>query len=196
MKRQIGITLVELMVALALVGILMVVAVPRLQRTIESSRMVAGLNALAGALSLASTEATKQRRTVTLCASSDGVGCTNSTWGDGWIVFTDFDENGKIDAANGDTLLSIGAAVPKGLTLSSRIFDSQQMIQVRRNGFIRGLAGDGTNRGSFYVCGSDVDPKKAYAINVNGHASSDRAMDTAPGNGIVNLIDGSELTCP
>lgn len=80
-----GFTLVELMVVLAVLGIVLGIAIPNFQRVVVSNRMAAQANDLITALSLARSEAVKRAAQVTVCASSDRATCTGG-WAQGWIV--------------------------------------------------------------------------------------------------------------
>jgi type IV fimbrial biogenesis protein FimT len=80
-----GFTLIELMVTLAVLGILLGIAVPSYQTFVMNSRMASQTNDLITALSLARSEAVKRAANVTVCASSDGATCTGG-WEAGWIV--------------------------------------------------------------------------------------------------------------
>lgn len=106
-----GFTLIELMVAVAVLAVLMTVAVPSYQRMVLNNRMAAQANDLISALSLGRSEAVKRAANVTVCASSNGAACTG-TWAQGWIVR---DAAGNVlrvfPALRGDSTLAGGANV-------------------------------------------------------------------------------------
>ena len=105
-----GITLVESMVVVAILGILAAIAVPSFKSTIESNRRNAYANQLLEDLALARSEAIKRGGRVTVCPSSDGTSCTASnSWAAGWIVFTDKNNNATVDG--GDTVLRVHEAL-------------------------------------------------------------------------------------
>lgn len=95
MKRHAcrGFTLVELMVALALLSILAAIALPAFDSFTLSNRLRNYANDFAAAARLARSEALKRNAPVRLCMSADGATCTNSgSWEQGWLVVTAADE--------------------------------------------------------------------------------------------------------
>jgi len=96
MKKYSGFTLIELVVAMAIVGILLTLAVPSLKAYMQNNRLIAASNDLLSALHIARSEAIKLNKRVSICDSTDGENCTGTgNWDTGWIVF--------IDAANAVT---------------------------------------------------------------------------------------------
>lgn len=86
-SRQPGFTIIELMVTLLVLSILVASAVPSFRELTRSNRVVAAQNDLVTAMSVARSEAVKQSRAVTVCASADSATCSgNTNWATGWIV--------------------------------------------------------------------------------------------------------------
>lgn len=109
----------ELMVAAGIAAILLAVAMPSFQRTIQNNRITASTNKLVGDLRLARSEAMKRAQRVVMCRSADptavtpACGGTTNTWTNGWIIFANADTNTTFD--NGiDTLLRVGEAQNTG----------------------------------------------------------------------------------
>lgn len=97
-------TLIELMVVLAVVGVLLGIAVPSFVGMTQTNRVAGEINALSGDLQFARAEAIKEGLPVTICTSSDGLSCLGSSnWNTGWIVFSDVNGTQSVDA--GDVVL-------------------------------------------------------------------------------------------
>lgn len=113
MKREKGLTLIELVVTIAVVGILAVVAIPNLTSTLSNGRLTSRANELLSALSFARTEAIKRGIPITVCRSANASGASESGWTcstgsgggweDGWFVFAD--TNGDGAAQSGEARL-------------------------------------------------------------------------------------------
>ncbi len=104
MKRswtQSGFSLIELMVAIAVLTILLSLAVPSFSTVIKNNRMTTLTNQLVLDLNLARSEAVKRGATVILCRSAAPAtaGCGGSTqdWTTGWIIFASQDSNTTYD---------------------------------------------------------------------------------------------------
>ncbi len=89
-RLQLGFTLLELMVAIAVFAVLIGLGVPSFSGIINANRITAQTNDLVSALNYARSEAVKRSEPVGVCSSTDGATCAASTdWSTGWIVFDD-----------------------------------------------------------------------------------------------------------
>jgi type IV fimbrial biogenesis protein FimT len=96
--RSAGFTLLELVITMSIAAILLTIAVPSFRHVTNSNRIAGEVNGLLGDLQFARAEAIKEGRTVTVCVSTDGQSCANSTtWQSGWIVFSDPTDVGVVD---------------------------------------------------------------------------------------------------
>ena len=96
-----GVTLVEILVVMGIVGILMAIGIPSYKYVTNANRISAEINGLLGDLQFARSEAIKEGQTVTVCISNDQSTCmaaNTTTWDQGWIVYSDLNGNGTIDA--------------------------------------------------------------------------------------------------
>lgn len=110
-----GFTLTELLIVIAIGGILLTFAVPSFTESIQNNRMATQINELHASLSFARSEAVKRNRTVTVCRGNVDDGC-DGDWHDGWIVFVDANSNGDRDA--GEEVVRVHGGLNEDLTLS------------------------------------------------------------------------------
>jgi type IV fimbrial biogenesis protein FimT len=87
MKKQSGLTLIELMVTLSVAAILLVVAGPSFVSARKDNVRTTYINELVSSLNLARSEAAKSNSTIAICPSSDGEACAGDNYDSGWIVF-------------------------------------------------------------------------------------------------------------
>jgi len=108
LKNSRGITLVEMLVTVVVIGILTTTSFPAMGRLIESTRMSAAHSALMVALNRARAAAVEHSAYAEVCPSTDGNQCTGDTqWQSGWIVFIDENKNKQHDAE--EPLLEVSA---------------------------------------------------------------------------------------
>ena len=100
-RTQAGFSLYELMVTLAIVGIVLMVGIPNMGAFRQNSRMISTANDLHSSFYLARSEAVRAKANITICASADSMDDPPSCGGefeDGWIIFQDDDGDIVVDA--------------------------------------------------------------------------------------------------
>lgn len=110
-SRSGGVSLVEVMVAVAILAIIAAVGIPAFNNVMLTNRLAAASNELVGSLQLARSEAVRRGARVAVCASSTGNSCSGG-WTDGWVVFEDRNRDGAVSP--GETILRSHAG-PAGL---------------------------------------------------------------------------------
>ena len=99
MNTDNGFTIIELMVVLAVAGLLLTVATPSFVELLQNNRLAITTNDLIGEFALARSEAAKRGGRVIVCSSANPSGappaCNGAAdnWSTGWIMFADRDGN-------------------------------------------------------------------------------------------------------
>jgi len=143
-RRQAGYTLIELVITIGIVSILIVMGSTSFRYITNSNRVAAEVNGLLGDMQLSRMEAIKQGVWVTICTSTNGTSCAGTTtWQNGWIVFTDNNGNGTVDAAAppfpADAVLRVQPTFGNTDTFVSS--NAATRIVFNREGFATGIAG-------------------------------------------------------
>lgn len=104
---QVGVTLIEMLVVVAITGVLVSLAVPSYREMIIGNRVSSIASDLHGTFMFARSEALKRRLSVAVCKSSNtdsvGASCDGAPsaggvgWGSGWLVFVDTNRNGELN---------------------------------------------------------------------------------------------------
>jgi type IV fimbrial biogenesis protein FimT len=175
-----GITLIELMITIAIAGILISLAAPNFRASVQNNRMVTEVNDLHASLNLGRSEAIKRNSDVTICASNNGKICTGD-WKDGWIVFADNDVNGVIKQEN---IIRVHGPISASSTL---LFSDDQVT----------YASDGTStggsKGTFTLCDSrGAAHARGLVIGLSGRPR--HAVDS-DANGTLNDAKDLDLAC-
>src|SRR5690606_32342836 len=109
-----GVSLIELLVAVAIVAILLAIAFPNFEGSMRRNRLATTTNELLGSVALARSEAIRNTRGAGICASTDGLTCGND-WNEGWLVWVDGDTSGPYGAfdASVDEVVRVINAHPR-----------------------------------------------------------------------------------
>lgn len=118
--KQAGFSLIELLLAIVIAGILAGIALPSFDSTIANNRMSSAANTVVGAFNLARVEATKRGAAVNISSVSG-----SNNWGvNGFLVWLDVNADGDFfDTTANDfdagEVIRLYEPVANGLTLSA-----------------------------------------------------------------------------
>ena len=168
--KQTGFTLLELMISIAVLGVLLGIAIPSFQTMILNSRLTTQANQVITALNYARSEAVKRGSPATVCSSNGGTACAGANnWTTGWLVFSDPNGNGVVDA--GDTILRVWPALEGGNTLNS----GQPRVTFRNTGFATGF------NDTFRLCDKrGVNDARSTIVNAMGRAYVKKGTASCP----------------
>jgi type IV fimbrial biogenesis protein FimT len=168
-----GFTLLELLVAIAIAGILVALAVPAMRSFVQSDQLMTETNALLLAMNAARGEAIKADTGVTVCVSTNGATCSGANWALGFVV---------LNATPGSTPILSVNALTNGNTISEA--SGQTAITFLSTGQTNAAANY-----AFTFC----DARGAGSARYVQVMPTGRAVaSTTPG---LNLA-GAALTCP
>ncbi|WP_146165911.1 GspH/FimT family pseudopilin [Stenotrophobium rhamnosiphilum] len=153
-----GFSLIELLAALLITGILSLVALPSFASLIRNNRIVSESNSLLSTLMLTRSEAIKRREPVTLCKSRDGKSCSASAaldWNHCAIMFADSNSNRVLD--EGEKVIRIEAPFSMAQTIT---FSGGNTLSYRADG--------SSTSGTFTIKSEDV--QKQVVVSLAGRA--------------------------
>jgi len=92
-----GLTAIELLIALSVLAIIVLVAVPGSNMLLSYYRVNSVSGELVDSLYLARNEALQRASTVRVCPSDNGKSCTlDGDWSGGWLVYSDGNADGEV----------------------------------------------------------------------------------------------------
>ncbi len=161
LNQQHGFTIIELMLTVGIAGIVMAFAVPNMVTFVKNERLTSYTNTLLTDLMLARAESVKRNLPSILCASSNETSCTGGELEDGWIVGSDVNNDGNLEAAE---LIKVQQAIEGNIEFTSTIANNTVIFDGR--GFNPDTDGTFTikdDRGAAY--------QKTLTINKTGRVS-------------------------
>ncbi|MGK9065742.1 GspH/FimT family pseudopilin [Stutzerimonas chloritidismutans] len=157
-----GFTLVELLITLTVLAVLLSIAIPTFNSSLESVRQRTLVNQLLADLNFARNRAITTRQPVSICAGA--AGCDDQAmWSGHVLIFDDVDGNGAIDESD-STLRT--TAVTASHSWKWRNFRQQRYMTFKPDGTTHSL------NGTFILCRQNT-PLKKIVINLTGRARLD-----------------------
>lgn len=155
-----GFTLIELMITIAVVGILLTIAVPAFSQFVVNNRLTSQINDLLADVSYARSEAATRGGRVVVCPSSDGSTCTGS-WSSGRIVFADLNNNSARDST--EVILRVTPALTGGNTFALTGIATTDPLVFRSYGGLVGAA-----QATFKLCSPASATGRQLVISITG----------------------------
>jgi type IV fimbrial biogenesis protein FimT len=181
-----GFSLLELMVTVAIAGMLATLAAPVFDSMIRANRTKTVANELLASLNRARSEAIRRGQPVSICRSSDGSSCATSGtgWDSGWIVFVNEDNDKPAVRDSSELILQVRQNLPAGITVRPNNNLANFLTYSRT-----ALA---NQRGSFAICSGADEPIKHRKPQVIVVIPTRVVLATdGDGNGIPEIDDGN-----
>lgn len=173
-RGNFGFTLFELLMTMALAAIILTIGLPSFSNTIARSRQHIEINAVFHAIHLARKESIRRRQVMSLCASHDGLTCSNGTdWSPGWILFNNTDRDSPPQVDPGEAIVR-----------AHRVDETIRIAANRRAFTLRATYRRATNGTLVFCERDDRIPARALVVSYTGRP---RVAEARP--------DGTPYSC-
>ncbi|WP_062268557.1 GspH/FimT family pseudopilin [Endozoicomonas arenosclerae] len=166
-----GFSLIELMITLLIAAIIIAMGLPQLRDMSNTIRFANIQQNLISNLLYARSEAVKNGSNTLVCGSSDGVTCSAipSNWSQGWIIFTDENNNGLYDGDTVDTPRRIQTID----SIASITWSNVTPVVFEGDGTV-----NNTSSGTFLICDGQATSSisRGVTINLSGRVRSTDAV--------------------
>ncbi|MFA5242202.1 MAG: GspH/FimT family pseudopilin [Sulfuricella sp.] len=157
-----GFTLIEMMITIAIAGVLLAIAVPSFRDLIINNSISTQANDFISGLALARSEAIKRGTSVRVTAAG-------ADFGSGWTIWVDANANAAIDAGEA---LREHEALKTGFALVGSGFTNNAEIQYRSTG-------TSDSSGVFTLCYSGY-TGRLISVSLTGRASVAKTASVCP----------------
>ncbi|MBG21978.1 MAG: hypothetical protein CMF22_08780 [Idiomarinaceae bacterium] len=161
-----GLTVVELMVGVVVLGIVLSVAVPNFTQFIQTNNLIAEANSTLSGLNLARSEAIKQNTSTIFCHSSDGETCNSAPaagW-EGYIVRAINDVEPILSQRFNNTM----TVASDGAITNSQFNGEGDAIRFSGFGLARVANGNNAMNGDLTICANGLDAEEnARIVRIN-----------------------------
>ena len=138
-----GLTLIELLISLTILGLLLAIGVPSFQQQLESNRTRSAADSLLQAIHLTRSKAVSTNRRATIRKTGD--------WGAGWEIFYDRDFDGIRDADE-EQITTGGGLSGVSVSANGPLTDYVSFVGSGESRFAGTASGGGFQAGTFTVC--------------------------------------------
>jgi len=180
-----GLTVVELLIVLAIAGLLAGLANTAWRSHVAGSRATAAINGLAASVAIARSAAISGRRSIRFCPGKTPACGTRNTWHAGGVVFADLDDDRIVDAD--ESVIASLPAFDHG-HITWRSFRNRADLVFTPHGITDWL------NGSFLYCHVSGDARHARMLILNSAGRARQAPDRN-GDGIREDASGKPLRC-
>lgn len=146
-----GFSLAEMMIVIAVIGVLAAIAFPSFVGVINGGRLSGMTNELVASIQIARTEAIRRNVRAVVCPSANGTSCSGgNNWSAGWMVFFDSNLPANNSADAGETVLRyVQGKAPTQVFTSPAIGAA---LVFRPDGRARATAAGALLKGTIAVC--------------------------------------------
>lgn len=182
LTTQKGVTLIELMIGLVIVGVVLTVALPAAQSIINKNRIVAEINEISGIIQFARVNAVDEQLETIVCPTADFTTCSTN-WNQVKMVFGDEDGNGE--RGSDEDILAATSLISD----NNYVNGPSQSIQFFPNG-------SADSQSLILICHKDKDAIYARQLTITAQGRVKMSQDKNNNDGIHENDAGSNLSCP
>lgn len=180
MRKQKGVTLLEMMITVAIVAIVLTSVAPSIQGILIQNRIIGEINELSGIIQFARHSAIDEQTDTIVCPTADFSTCTND-WDDAKMVFMDLDGNGS-------------RGVNEDILVASSVINSVNDMTGPAGGLAFMPSGAANANATILLCHRDNNSEYARALMISLQGRVKMSADD-DNDGIHEDNNGTSLDC-